>query len=355
MKKKFWRDRKVFITGHSGFKGSWLTLWLKNLGARVGGYSLKPKKQSLYYEANICNGIESTFENILNFNKLSEKINKFSPEIVFHLAAQPLVKPSYTNPRKTFSTNIFGTINLLESLRNCESVKSIVIVTTDKVYENNDSKIGYNEEDVLGGFDPYSSSKACCEIITNSYRSSFFENKGKSVGVATARAGNVIGGGDYSQFRLIPDLFKSIENKTILKIRNIYSIRPWQHVLEALKGYLSLAELLFHNNEKFSQAWNFGPTNSDCKNVKWVLDQFKKKWDFQINLDTHEKDHESQLLKLDISKSRKELNWKPILRINEAIHLTSEWFRKKSNGEFPENILSEQINLYEKKYIESFK
>ena len=232
MKKNFWKDRKVFITGHSGFKGSWLTLWLKNLGAKVCGYSLKPQKKSLFYEANIANGIESNFENILNFKKLSEKINKFSPEIVFHLAAQPLVKPSYKNPRKTFSTNIFGTINVLESIRNCKSIKSIVIVTTDKVYENNDSKIGYSEEDVLGGYDPYSSSKACCEIITNSYRSSFFENNLKPIGVATARAGNVIGGGDYSKFRLIPDLFNSIENKTVLKIRNIYSVRPWQHVME---------------------------------------------------------------------------------------------------------------------------
>ena len=355
MKKNFWKDKKVFITGHSGFKGSWLTLWLKNLGAKVCGYSLKPQKKSLFYEANIANGIESNFENILNFKKLSEKINKFSPEIVFHLAAQPLVKPSYKNPRKTFSTNIFGTINVLESLRNCKSIKSIVIVTTDKVYENNDSKIGYSEEDVLGGYDPYSSSKACCEIITNSYRSSFFENNLKPIGVATARAGNVIGGGDYSKFRLIPDLFNSIENKTVLKIRNIYSVRPWQHVMEALKGYLCLAELLFYNNEKFSQAWNFGPMNSDCKNVKWVLDEFKKKWDFQIYLDTREEDHESQMLKLDISKSSKELNWNPILRINEAIHLTSDWFSKKSQGEFSENIISDQINLYEQKYIESCK
>ena len=355
MKKNFWKDRKVFITGHSGFKGSWLTLWLKNLGAKVCGYSLKPQKKSLFYEANIANGIESNFGNILNFKNLSSEIEKFSPEVVFHLAAQPLVKPSYIDPRKTFSTNIFGTINLLESLRNCKNVKSVVIVTSDKVYENKDTKIGYNENDTLGGYDPYSSSKACCEIITNSYRSSFFESKNKSIGIATARAGNVIGGGDYSDFRLIPDLFKSIENKTILKIRNINSIRPWQHVMEALKGYLRLAESMYFNNEKFSQAWNFGPKNNDCKNVGWVLDEFKKKWNFEICKDSQNKVHETEMLKLDISKSSEELNWKPILCINEAIDLTSEWFRKKGRGEYSENIISEQINCYEKKYIESVK
>ena len=205
MKKNFWKNKRVFITGHSGFKGSWLTLWLKILGAQICGFSLKPKKKSLFVEANISKGIESNFENILNFKKLSNKIKKFSPEIVFHLAAQPLVKASYNNPKKTYSTNIFGTINLLESLKSCESVKSIVIVTTDKVYENKQTKHGYNETDILGGYDPYSSSKACCEIITNSYRSSFFEKK-KTTGIATARAGNVIGGGDYSEFRLIPDI-----------------------------------------------------------------------------------------------------------------------------------------------------
>ena len=355
MKKNFWNNKKVFITGHTGFKGSWLTLWLKKLGADVSGYSLKPKKKSLFVDANISNGIESNYENILNFRKLSNQIKKFSPEIVFHLAAQPLVKLSYNNPRKTYSTNIFGTINLLESLKNCESVKSIIIVTTDKVYENRQTRRGYNETDMLGGYDPYSSSKACCEIITNSYRSSFFEKKGWSPGIATARAGNVIGGGDYSEFRLIPDLFKSIQNQKVLKIRNIKSIRPWQHVMEALKGYLRLAEQLYFNSEKFSEAWNFGPNKEGCKDVGWVLSQFRKNWNFSISHIQQNNVYESEMLKLDISKAIKELKWKPILSLNEAIDLTSEWFRKKFSGEFSENILLDQINSYEQKYIESIR
>ena len=353
MKKNFWKDKKVFITGHTGFKGSWLTLWLKNLGANISGYSLKPKKKSLFVDANISDGIESNFENILDFGKLSNKIKKFSPEIVFHLAAQPLVKLSYNNPRKTYSTNIFGTINLLESLKNCESVKSIIIVTTDKVYENKHTNRGYNETDTLGGYDPYSSSKACCEIITNSYRSSFFEKKGWSPGIATARAGNVIGGGDYSEFRLIPDLFKSIQNQTVLRIRNFKSIRPWQHVMEALNGYLRLAELLYFNSEKFSEAWNFGPNKEDCREVGWVLSEFRKKWDFSIFQVQQNNDYESEMLKLDINKAMKELKWKPILSLNEAIDLTSEWFRKKLSGEYSENILLDQIKSYEQKYMES--
>ena len=355
MKKNFWKNKKVFITGHTGFKGSWLTLWLKKLGADVSGYSLKPKEKSLFVDANISNGIESNYENILNFRKLSNQIKKFSPEIVFHLAAQPLVKLSYNNPRKTYSTNIFGTINLLESLKNCESVKSIIIVTTDKVYENRQTERGYNETDMLGGYDPYSSSKACCEIITNSYRSSFFEKKGWSPGIATARAGNVIGGGDYSEFRLIPDIFKSIQNQKVLKIRNIKSIRPWQHVMEALKGYLRLAEQLYFNSEKFSEAWNFGPNKEGCKDVGWVLSRFRKNWNFSISHVQQNNVYESEMLKLDISKAIKELKWKPILSLNEAIDLTSEWFRKKLSGEYSENILLEQINSYEQRYIESIR
>ena len=307
MKSSFWNKKRVFITGHTGFKGSWLTLWLKNLNANICGYSLKPKsKKSLFYEANVSDGIHSHFENILNYKELSKKIRQFKPEIVFHLAAQSLVKESFYDPQKTFSTNISGTINLLESLRNCKSVKSIIIVTTDKVYENKESKLGYKESDLLGGYDPYSSSKACCEIITNSYRSSFFNEKGMNVGIATARAGNVIGGGDYSDYRLIPDIFKSIDEKKILKIRNKSSIRPWQHVLEALNGYLKLAESLFYDCNRYSEAWNFGPNFNDCKKVDWVLKEFSKEFDFTVkDISKDENIHETGLLKLDISKSKK--------------------------------------------------
>ncbi len=347
----FWKNRKVFITGHTGFKGSWLTFWLKNLGAKICGYALKPESnKSLFYEAEISRGIKSNFENILNIKSLSREIRKFSPEVVFHLAAQSLVKKSYSRPQETFSTNITGTVNLLESLRKCQTIRSIVIVTTDKVYENKESKKGYKESDTLGGFDPYSSSKACCEIITNSYRSSFFNKKKIKTGIATARAGNVIGGGDYSENRLVPDIFKSIEQKKAIKVRNISSTRPWQHVLEALHGYLSLAESLYFNHQKYSEAWNFGPNLQDCKKVAWVLKEFQKKHDFKIkDISSNEKEYESNILNLDISKSLKKLSWKPKLVIDEAIQLTSEWFQLKKNGILPSQIINDQINYYQNK------
>lgn len=348
MKNSFWNNRKVFITGHTGFKGGWLTLWLKSLGAEICGYALKPEsKKSLYYEAEVSKGIDSNLNNILNYKVLSQKISQFSPEVVFHLAAQPLVKKSYKCPQETFSTNISGTINLLESLRHSKTVKSIVVVTTDKVYKNKESKKGYKEDDSLGGFDPYSSSKACCEIITNSYRSSFFNNNNLRIGIATARAGNVIGGGDYAENRLVPDIFKSIEENKALKVRNIKSTRPWQHVLDALNGYIILAESLYHNCQKFSEAWNFGPNFKDCKKVEWILKEFQKKYNFEI-IDTSNtmKVHEANILNLDISKSIKKLNWVPKLEINDAIHLTSQWFNLKKNGQLPSQIINDQINYY---------
>ena len=353
MKNSFWNNRKVFITGHTGFKGSWLTLWLNSLGAKICGYALKPaSKKSLFYEADVSNGIESNFANILNYKVLCEKINNFSPEVVLHLAAQPLVKKSYLKPLDTFSTNISGTINLLESLRYCKNIRSIVVVTTDKVYKNKETKDGYRESDSLGGFDPYSSSKACCEIITNCYRSSFFKNKNLKIGIATARAGNVIGGGDYSENRLVPDIFRSIKEKKAIKVRNIESTRPWQHVLEALNGYITLAESLYYNHKKYSEAWNFGPRSQDCRKVKWILSEFQKKHNFDI-IDTsnHINDHESKTLNLDISKSLKKLSWKPYLPINEAIQLTSQWFKQKEGGKLPSQIIKDQINYYEEKKL----
>lgn len=353
MRPNFWKNKRVLITGHTGFKGSWLTLWLKSLGAEILGYALKPEgKQNLYLSAKVQKGIKSVFSDIQNFKKLKKTIDTFSPEIVFHLAAQALVKVSYSNPNETLSTNINGTINLLESLKNGKSIKSIVIVTSDKVYEDKDWDWGYRENDSLGGFDPYSSSKACCEIITNSYRSSFFKNKKNKIGLATARAGNVIGGGDYSKYRLIPDIIRSIENKKILKIRNKYSTRPWQHVLEALRGYLYLAEQLYENPKKYSQAWNFGPDYGDCKEVDWVLKKFKKKFKFNTTSENkNEKFHESNLLRLDISKSKRNLNWNPELTINEALNLTADWYHRISSGEISEKVTLEQINNYQEKIL----
>ncbi len=352
MKDTFWNKKKVFITGHTGFKGGWLVMWLKSLGAVVCGYSLKPEKKSLFYESNIAEGIDSNFGNILNYKKLEKKIKDFSPEIVFHLAAQPIVKKSYTHPQKTITTNVIGTFNLLESLRSCKDVRSVVIVTSDKVYENQNLIRGYNEKDSLGGHDPYSSSKACCELITNSYRSSYFSKDNKSIGIATARAGNVIGGGDYSEYRLIPDLFKSIEKNKTLILRNKNHTRPWQHVLEALRGYITLAKSLYIDSEKFSEAWNFGPRLKDCKNVKWIINKFRKNFDFEIKEVSNNKFHESKLLQLDISKAKKKLRWEPILSVVDAIDLTSEWYKKRGDGERVSKIMLYQINKYKQKLLE---
>ena len=342
----FWKNKNVFITGHTGFKGSWLSMWLEHMGAKVTGYSLKPESSScLFHKSKIGDRIKSIYGNVLNYKKLFESIDQAKPEILFHLAAQPLVSIGYEKPAKTFNTNIIGTVNVLEVLKYSESIKSVIIVTSDKVYKNTNNLKGYNENNILGGCDPYSSSKSCCELITESYRKSFFLKK--KIGLATARAGNVIGGGDYSKDRLIPDIIKSVRKRENLQIRDKDNIRPWQFVLEALCGYLVLAQSLYKNIE-LSESWNFGPIPTDCKKVEWILNKFKKRFDFKSSFLPKNKMYETKMLKLDISKSKNKLNWQPIMSINEAVNFTSEWYEKKFKGNDEYEISLEQIKSYKR-------
>ena len=325
MNKFFWKGRKVFITGHTGFKGAWLSIFLKTLGAQITGYSLKPSKKSLYNLAKVQSIISrSYFADIKDFDKLNKAIKNSKAEIIFHLAAQPLVLESYANPRNTFETNINGTLNIIESAKKIKDIRSIIIITTDKVYDVKKNKI-FKESDLLGGNDPYSMSKVCSELIAESYSKSF-KIFSKKV-LVTARAGNVIGGGDFSKDRIIPDIIRSYENKKPLKIRNPNHIRPWQHVLEPLAGYLLLAEKTFKKKLPYEmENWNFGPDLQDCKSVKFIINQFKKRIPFNHKkLIARNKKKETKLLRLDNSKSKKYLHWKPKWKLNDTIDKIIEW------------------------------
>ena len=324
---EFWSDRRVFLTGHTGFKGSWMSLMLQTLGAKVTGYSLKPSTNpSLFEVADIASNMVSIYADILDFDTLKLSLIEAKPEIVIHMAAQPLVRLSYEQPIQTYATNVMGTANLLEILRDIPSVKVIVVVTTDKCYENRGWAWGYRESDALGGYDPYSSSKACAELVCSAYRSSYF--KSKKVRLATARAGNVIGGGDWSKDRLLPDLIRSFECNKDALIRNPKSVRPWQHVFEPLRGYLMLAQRLHDaKDEAFSRAWNFGPSYEDCRQVEWVASKMCELWgedaSWRSVLDA--KLHEASTLKLDTSLANVELGWKPVLNLEQGLILLVEW------------------------------
>lgn len=348
---KFWHKKRVFITGHTGFKGSWLSLWLKKLGAEVAGFSLPAEDASLYKLIQIEKDISSIYGNILDFEKLKDVMAEFSPEVVIHMAAQSLVQLSYKNPIETYSTNVMGTVNLLEAVRQTKNIKVIVNITSDKCYENMEKSEGYKEEEPMGGYDPYSSSKGCAELVTSSYRRSFFNTS--TISLASARAGNVIGGGDWAKDRLIPDLVRGVINNNTVKIRNPNSIRPWQHVLEPLSGYLLLAQKMW-NEPKFAEAWNFGPADESCVEVKWIVDRFSKLWHnklkWEIELD--KMPHEATFLKLNCAKAKKHLGWQPVWTIEKAIEKTVEWYvscieRKDLR------VLSElQLTEYEKSLIE---
>lgn len=326
-----YKNKVVLVTGHTGFKGSWISLWLKELGAKVIGYSLEPNTNpSLFNLCRLDEEIVSIIGDIREENKVLDIIKKYNPEIVIHMAAQPLVRKSYDNPKLTYETNVIGTLNLFESIRKHDSVKAIVNVTTDKCYENKEWYYGYREIDALGGYDPYSSSKACVEILTNSYRNSFFNYK--DIALASARAGNVIGGGDWSEDRLIPDIVRNISEDKNIIIRNPLAIRPWQHVLEPLSGYLWLGALMIENSKTYSQAWNFGPNNNDVLSVEEILLKMIKVWGKgNYILDTKDQCHEANLLKLDISKAKFELKWQPIYNSDEAIIKTIEWYKNYYN------------------------
>jgi CDP-glucose 4,6-dehydratase len=345
MDESFWKDKKVLITGHTGFKGTWLTIWLEKLGAKVIGYSLKDYPNDiLFNETKISSKITDIRGDITDFELLKKTFDVLSPDIVFHLAAQPIVRKSFDDPVDTLKTNILGTINILECIRLTDSVKVGVIITTDKCYKNVEQIYGYKENDSMGGYDPYSCSKGCVELIVDSYRNSFFKKQNKFI--ATARAGNVIGGGDWAEDRLIPDCIKSLKENQSIKIRNPESIRPWQHVLEPLSGYILLAEKMI-KEKKYDEAWNFGPNIQSIKNVKEIVNAIVTRWgngQWIDSSDPNEK-HEAKLLNLDISKSYFILNWKPKLEINQAINYTVDWYRQSMTEDaYP--LCIKQINDY---------
>jgi CDP-glucose 4,6-dehydratase len=345
--KEFWANKRVLITGHTGFKGAWLALVLNHLGAKLAGLSHDiPTSPSLFELAEVKNLLEDFRVDIRDLESLKDTIESFKPQIVFHLAAQALVRDSYQNPEKTYSTNIMGTVNLLEALRQNKNASVCINVTTDKCYENREWHWGYREIDQLGGHDPYSSSKACSEIISAAYRRSFFSGK-NSMALATARAGNVIGGGDWAQDRLIPDIFKGwLANKTIT-IRNPGSIRPWQHVLEAIHGYILLAEKLARQPEDYAEAWNFGPYESDAKPVGWIAEKLQQSLpNMDLQMGSSDNLHEAAYLKLDCSKARAQLGWEPQTDLCTAINMIIEWYEAYKSGRNIRQHTLQQIKEY---------
>ena len=348
MNEKFWTDKRVFLTGHTGFKGSWLSLMLQNLGAKVTGYSLAPSTDpSLFEVADVVNGMTSIVGDICDLPTLQCTMGAARPDIVIHMAAQPLVRQSYAEPVETYATNVMGTVNVLESVRHTSCVKAVLVITTDKCYENREWVWGYRENDALGGFDPYSSSKACSEIVSSAYRSSYFTDK--KVRLATARAGNVIGGGDWSQDRLIPDLIRSFVNKETAFIRNPNSIRPWQHVFEPLRGYIMLAERLYMaENEEYSRAWNFGPTDHDCKTVDWIASKMSSLWGDNASWTSGSSSelHEAKNLKLDTSLVTSKLGWTPIFSLEQGLMHLIEWNKEYLKSQNARDISVSQVRKY---------
>ena len=331
--KDFWQGRRVFLTGHTGFKGSWFSLWLASLGAEVKGYALNPPTSpSLFNEAKIDSVIDSQIGDIRDQDVLHESMTKFNPDILIHMAAQPLVRYSYDAPIETYEVNVIGTAKVLEVARSCPNLKSIVNITTDKCYENDERSEGYKEDEPMGGYDPYSSSKGCAELVTSAYRRSFMREQG--VGLASVRAGNVIGGGDWADDRLIPDILRSFEKNKPVVIRNPKATRPWQHVLEPLSGYLILAEKLYKNQKEYAEGWNFGPNEQDVKPVDWILDRMIAKWpNASWQLDQNSNPHEAGFLKLDITKAESRLDWKPVWGLSYTLEKIVDWHQAWLNRE----------------------
>ncbi len=351
----FYRGKRVFITGHTGFKGSWLCIWLQRLGATVTGYALlPPTNPSLFELCRVDELVHSIIADVRDLNALKKAMHDARPEIVIHLAAQPLVRDSYKNPAETFAINVMGTVNLLESVRSCESVRAVVNVTTDKVYANQEWAWGYRENEPLGGFDPYSCSKACSDLITASYRASFFNPAtprpaNLETSIATARAGNVIGGGDWGKDRLIPDCIQAFLKGESALLRNPGSIRPWQHVLEPLSGYLLLAQRLFQDGAPFADAWNFGPDDQDARDVSWVVARLCEKWGngAAYAIDAGEHPHEASYLKLDCSRARALLDWCPVWNLDTALAAIVEWTVSYRDGADLRKVCLKQIEDYE--------
>lgn len=325
---KFWRGKRVLITGHTGFKGSWLSLWLQGLDAKLQGLALAPPTEpSLYVQAKVGDRMGSTIGDIRDFKVVRSCMGSFRPEIVVHMAAQPLVRQSYVDPVRTYATNVMGTVHVLEAAREVGSARAIVIVTSDKCYENREWAWGYREVEPMGGFDPYSNSKGCAELVTSSYRRSFFRNG--EIALASARAGNVIGGGDWAADRLLPDILRAFERDEPVHIRNPGSIRPWQHVLEPVSGYLALAERLFAEGQPWAEGWNFGPRDDDARPVSWIVESMVRRWGGSARWSMADgvSPHEAHYLKLDISKARSRLGWTPRWNLDNALERIVDWHR----------------------------
>ena len=345
-------NRRVLITGHTGFKGSWLCLLLNKFGADVYGYALEPPTApSLFIEAKLGELVTSFMMDIRDYDSLLNVMQQVQPEIIIHMAAQPLVRDSYKNPVETYSINVMGTVNLLEACRHTKSIKAIVNVTTDKCYENREWHWGYRETEPMGGYDPYSNSKGCSELVTSSYRNSYF-NPAKytehGIALASARAGNVIGGGDWANDRLIPDFIHAISDGEEVKIRSPYAIRPWQHVLEPLTGYLTLAAKLYTEGAKYAQGWNFGPDDNDAQNVEWIMRTICELWGkgASFSIDTDPQPHEANYLKLDCSKAKAELGWIPKWNIKTTLKSIVDWNKSFLNGDDIRVVTENQIDKY---------
>jgi CDP-glucose 4,6-dehydratase len=330
----FWNGKRVFLTGHTGFKGSWLALWLQGMGARVGGFALAPATQPALFEvARVADGMESQIGDIRDLETLRASMTAFDPEIVIHMAAQPLVRESYRDPVGTYATNVMGTVHVLEVARALPQLRAIVCVTTDKCYENREWVWGYRENEPMGGHDPYSNSKGCAELVSAAYRASFF-NKPDAPALATARAGNVIGGGDWADDRLIPDILRAFDAGTPVPIRNPVSTRPWQHVLEPLGGYLVLAEALWNGGGDFAEGWNFGPRDEDARPVQAIVERMTALWGEGAGwkTDPGPHPHEARYLKLDISKARTRLDWQPRWTLEDALGRIVAWHKAWATG-----------------------
>ena len=344
----FWRGKRVFITGHTGFKGSWLALWLQSCGADVHGLALAPPSSAnLYTEARVGDGLHSTLADLRNFDAVRDALCAARPEIVLHLAAQPLVRLSYSEPVATYATNVMGTVYLLEAARAASSVRAIVNVTTDKCYQNREWAWGYRENEPMGGHDPYSSSKACSELVTAAYRDSFLAARG--IALASARAGNVIGGGDWAADRLVPDTLRAFDARRAVQIRHPHSTRPWQHVLEPLDGYLSLAERLWTDGAPFAEGWNFGPADEGARPVQWIVERLAAAWGDEAAWEVDravDHPHEAHWLKLDTSKARQTLGWQPRWDLDTALRKTVDWHRAWRRGDDMRTQCLAQIGQY---------
>jgi CDP-glucose 4,6-dehydratase len=348
MNAEFWSGKRVFVTGHTGFKGSWLSLWLQTLGAQVVGYSLAPPTQPAMFElARVADGMESVAGDVRDVDHLRRAMRQQEPEVVFHLAAQPIVRESYRKPVETFATNVMGTVHLLEAVRHVKSVRAVVCVTSDKCYDNKEWLWGYREYEPMGGVDPYSSSKGCAELVTSAYRHSFFRDV-DGVAVATARAGNVIGGGDWAADRLVPDVLRSVAAGEPVVIRNPRAIRPWQHVLDPLNGYLTLAEHLYADGSEYAESWNFGPPASHARSVKWVLEHLLSLCDAPgaWQQDERTQPYEDRHLTLDSSKASVRLRWRAHLELRTALAWVVEWTRALQEGSDMREVTDAQIRRF---------